>query len=168
MLDDYTFAQMVAEEVKNKLSNTQREVLLDKQNWSRWKEALLALIDNLDEQIEDINDDEESDRERYMSMGRDGKLLMSEASRAYAGRRKKIQRFKFHVNRKLDDVVKMIETGEKPESNGWREADNLRKAIIKHRAMLREFDLEETAIDRALWATLDNEWLFDTIDSSSI
>jgi hypothetical protein len=62
----------------------------------------------------------------------------------------------------------MIETGETPESNGFQEMETLRKAIIKHRALLREFDLEETSIDRALWATLNNEWLFDAIDESTL
>jgi hypothetical protein len=46
--------------------------------------------------------------------------------------------------------------------------ETLKKAIIKHRALLREFELEETSIDRALWAVLNNEWLFDLIDESSL
>ena len=33
---------------------------------------------------------------------------------------------------------------------------------------LRTCWLEETSIDRALWAVLDNEWLFDSIDESSL
>jgi hypothetical protein len=34
--------------------------------------------------------------------------------------------------------------------------------------MIREFDLEETAIDKALWSTLDGKWNFDSIDPSSL
>lgn len=169
MIDDYRFAKMVADEVKNQLPREQREILLEKDNWHRWKEALLSLIDNLDEQIEDIDADEEADTERFDNLGREGKVLLAEACRVYAERRKKISRFKFYVNKKLDQVVKMIETGEKMEMPVIaNEADTLRRAIIKHRAMLREYDLEETAIDRALWATLENKWLFDSIDSSAI
>jgi hypothetical protein len=48
------------------------------------------------------------------------------------------------------------------------EADFLKKAIVRHRAMLRDFDLEETAVDRALWSTLDGKWTFDDIDASSL
>jgi hypothetical protein len=62
----------------------------------------------------------------------------------------------------------MIETGEKIQSDGWAEIDFLRKGIIRHRMMIREFDLEETAIDKALWSTLDGKWNFDSIDPSSL
>jgi hypothetical protein len=34
--------------------------------------------------------------------------------------------------------------------------------------MLRDFDLEETSIDRALWATLEGGWDFDEIDVDSL
>jgi hypothetical protein len=168
MIDEETFAQMVAEEVKNKLSPMQRELLTQMENWERWKDHLIALIENLDDQISDIDRDNQADIDRFNSLGRDGKILAQEASRAYEARKKKILRFRFHVNKRLDDVSAMIETGETPESNGFQEMETLRKAIIKHRALLREFDLEETSIDRALWATLDNEWLFDAIDESTL
>jgi len=168
VIDEQTFAQMVAEEVKNKLSPIQRDLLTQRENWDRWRDHLIALIDNLDDQISDIDADNQADIERFQSMGRDGKILAQEASRAYEARKKKILRFRFHVNKRLDDVSAMIDTGEAPESNGWQEMETLKRAIIKHRAMLREFDLEETAIDRALWAVLDNEWLFDSINESSL
>lgn len=168
MIDEETFAQMVAEEVKNKLSSLQRELLIQPENWERWQGHLVALVENLDEQIDDINKDNQADIDRFNSMGRDGKILAYEASRAYDARKKKILRFQFHVNKRLDDVLAMIETGETPESNGFQEMETLRKAIIKHRSLLKEFDLEETSIDRALWATLDNKWLFDAIDESTL
>jgi hypothetical protein len=168
MIDEITFAQMVAEEVKNKLSPIQRDMLTDPENWSRWKDHLQALVDNLDDQIGDIEYDNQSDIERFESMGRDGRILAQEASKAYEARKKKIIRFRFHVNKRLDEVSAMIDTGEAPVSNGWQEMETFKKAIIKHRALLREFDLEETSIDRALWAVLNNEWLFDSIDESSL
>jgi hypothetical protein len=168
MIDDITFAQMVAEEVKNKLSPIQRDLLIRPENWERWRDNLQALVDNLDDQIEDIDLDNQSDIERFQTFGRDGKILAQEASKAYDARKKKILRFRFHVNKRLDEISAMIDTGEAPESNGWQEMEILKKAIIKHRALLRDFDLEETSIDRALWAVLDNEWLFDSIDESSL
>jgi chromosome segregation ATPase len=168
MIDDITFAQMVAEEVKNKLSPIQRDLLIRPENWERWRDNLQALVDNLDDQIEDIDLDNQSDIERFQTFGRDGKILAQEASKAYDARKKKILRFRFHVNKRLDEISAMIDTGEAPESNGWQEMETLKKAIIKHRALLREFELEETSIDRALWAVLNNEWLFDLIDESSL
>ena len=65
MISDDAFANMVAEEVKNKLSNKQRLQLLEKENWERWKETLLVLAEKLQEQIEQIEYDSEADRIRY-------------------------------------------------------------------------------------------------------
>jgi len=166
MINDDIFAGMVAEEVKNKLSSGQRKELLKPENWNRWRDALLALVDNLEGQVEDIEEDAEADRIRYEALGGDGRRLAKEAAQAYNSKKIKVNRFLFHVNKRLDEVSTMIETGEAIQSDGWTEADSLRKAIIKHRSMMREFDLEATPIDMALWATLDGKWTFDSIDAS--
>jgi hypothetical protein len=159
---------MVAEEVKNKLSPSQKTILSEPENWGRWRDALVILVENLDEQIENIKDDADADAERYSSMGRDGDKLAKEAAKAYQSRIIKIDRFKFHVSRRLDDVLTMIETGNIAPSDGWSNVDFLKRAISKHRSMMRELDLEETPIDKALWSALENKWDFDTIDTSNI
>jgi hypothetical protein len=168
MINDDIFAGMVAEEVKNKLSSNQRKELLKQENWTRWRDALLALVDNLEDQVASIDEDAEADRMRYEALGKEGRRLAKEAAQAYNSRKIKVNRFLFHVNRRLDEVTKMIETGEAIQSDGWEEVDFLRRSIIKHRSMMREFDMEETAIDRALWSTLDGKWNFDSIDASSL
>ena len=48
------------------------------------------------------------------------------------------------------------------------DANFYRKAIAKHRALLDEYDLEATEIDRALWRALDNEWAFEGINESNL
>ena len=168
MINDDTFARMVAEEVKNKLSPNQKEVLLRKENWDKWKDCLLLLVGNLERQIELIQEDADSDSDRYSSMGRDGEKLAKEAAKVYASRIVKIDRFKFHVNRRLDDVMMMIESGEQMKSDGWEEVAFLRRAIAAHRSCLYEFDLEDTSVDRALWSALDNKWEFDSLSSDSL
>ncbi len=168
MINDDVFAGIVAEEVKNKLSSRDRKELLKPENWERWRETLLALVDNLEDQIAEVDADSEADKIRYESMGADGRRLAKEAAGAYKAKKTRISRFLFHVNKRLDQVSNMIETGEVIEADGWAEADFLKKAIIRHRAMLRDFDLEETAVDRALWSTLDGQWTFDDIDASSL
>lgn len=172
-ISDDEFARLVSEDVKNKVSSRQRQVLLDPQNWSRWQRALLLLIENLENQIADIDADQESDRRRFTAMGDDGSILLQESEFAYQSRKTKIERFKFHVNRRLDDVVSMIESG-RPDHvsrdilTASSDANFYRKAIAKHRALLEEYDLEATEIDRALWRALDNEWAFEEINESNI
>jgi hypothetical protein len=165
-INDETFAYLVAEEVKNKLSSSQRDILMQKENWYKWQRCLLALISNIDDQLSDLIHDEENDRELFDSIG--SRRLQTKANDAYKGRRNKIERFKFHVNKRLDQVTAMIETGSSVESNGWEQVDFLKSAIAKHRAMMNENDLEATPIDIALWSALSNNWGFDNIDTSNL
>ncbi len=168
MINDDAFARMVSEDVKNKISSTEKSLLMQPENWDRWRDTLLILVENLDRQIDSLANDAEADAERYSSMGRSGERLASAAARDYQFRIKKIDRFKFHVNRRLDEVVVMIETGDVKEENGWERAAFLENAIYKHRSLLREFELEETPVDRALWSALEGNWDFETIDEDSI
>lgn len=172
-VSDDEFARLVSEDVKNKISSRQRQVLLDPKNWSRWQRALLMLIENLEEQISDIDADQESDKMRFSAMGEDGSILLQESEFAYQSKKTKIERFKFHVNRRLDDVVSIIESGRADSLQRdiltiSSDANFYRKAIAKHRDLLEEYDLEATEIDRALWRALDNEWAFGEINESNI
>jgi hypothetical protein len=162
-LTDEAFAQLVAEEVKNKLSPEQRETLLNSTHWDRWMRALNALAENLQSQIESIEMDAESDANRYTALGREGKKLAREAENAYASKRAKIERFKFHVDKRLDQVMGMIQTGKPIDMNPFESANFYRRAISKHRELMNTYDLEDTAIDRALWAALENKWDFDEV-----
>jgi succinylglutamate desuccinylase len=167
-MDDQTFAKIVAEEVKNKLSPNQRKILLAKENWERWRLNLVALLENIDTQIEMTERSRDEDTSRYTSFGNDGMTLLDQANESYDVRIKKISRFRFHVERRLNEVASMIETGEVAQSSGWESVEFLKRGITKHRAMLRDFDLEDTAIDRSLWDTLDNKWTFDEISEDSL
>lgn len=168
MISDDAFARMVSEDVKNKISSAEKSILMQPENWSRWKDTLLVLIDNLDRQIESLANDADADSERYSSMGRSGERLAAAAARDYQFRIKKIDRFKFHVNRRLDEVMVMIETGTIKEESGWDRASFLENAIFRHRSLLREFELEETAVDRALWGALEGKWDFDSINEDNL
>ena len=61
MINDDVFARLVSEEVKNKISSVQKQILLEPENWHRWKDGLLLLIENLEIQIEGIKDDADAD-----------------------------------------------------------------------------------------------------------
>lgn len=167
-IDDQTFAKMVAEEVKNKLSPNQRRILLEAANWERWRLNLVALLENLDAQIGVAERSRIADTERYESFGDEGLSLLEQANASYDSRVKKIARFRFHVERRLNEVATMIDTGEVSENNGWQNVEFLKRGIAKHRALLREYDLEETVIDRALWSLLDERWEFDNIRPTDI
>ena len=168
MINDDAFAKMVSEDVKRKISYSDKNVLMQSENWERWKDTLLILIGNLDRQIESLVVDSEADSDRYLSMGRSGERLASTANRDYQLRIKKIERFKFHVNRRLDEVVMMIESGETKEENGWDKVAFLENAIQQHRLLLHKYELEETSIDVALWSALEGKWEFDSVNEDNV
>lgn len=165
-ITDDEFVYMVAEDVKNRLSPLQKKVLLEKENWERWQECLIALVNNLNQQITNIEEDRIADEIRFRSLG--SRRLLSEATSQYRNRQFKVERFRFHVEKRLDEVTAMIETGKVFDSNGWQQVEFLKRAIAKHREMMRDNDLEPTSIDEALWSCLVDKWEFDKIDVSQL
>jgi hypothetical protein len=167
-MNDDVFARLVAEEVKNKVSKSQRLILMEKQNWDRWKRALIVLIGTLQTQLDNIADDEENDRERYEALGPDGQRLLSMAMSDYKMRRSKIERFKFHVERRLDEVEQMLTTGKPIENDPLKNAVLYENAIKKHKELIETYDIEPTPIDIALWDTLEGNWSFNKVKPEDV
>jgi len=169
-ISDDEFARLVSEDVKNKISSRQKQILLNPSFRNRWQRALLMLIENVENQLEDINSDREADRRRYRAMGSDGTVLLQESETAYSTRTMKIERFKFHINKRLDDVAKLIESDSviDHEFSLNENTEMFKKAILKHRSLYKQFDIEPTGIDSALWRVLDNHWAFEELDESNI
>lgn len=159
-MNDEMFARLVAEDVKNRVSDMQREYLHLPQNRERWKRALVALVRNLQEQIDSIKADKELDVERYSEFGEDGRVLLAEAISSYDSRATKVERFKFFVDKRLDYVASLGE-----DESATTRVQFLEAAIRKHRELMDEFDMHGTNMDFALWAALDNNWEFDDIKS---
>ena len=128
----------------------------------------MALTENLISQIQEIEANAEADDNRYSAMGRDGRKLAKEAQAAYAARKAKIERFKFHVDKRLDQVVGMIDTGQPIDMSPFETANFYRRAILRHRELMEQYDMEDTAIDRALWGALENKWEFDRVTSDAL
>lgn len=167
-LTDDAFARLVAEEVKNKVSRSQRAVLLEQKNWDKWRRALTALIDSLQMQLDNIASDEESDRDRYSNLGRDGEKLLAMALGEYRQRQAKIERFKFHVERRLDEVEQMIDTGNLIASDPSKNAILYENAIKKHKDLIEQYNIEPTPIDLALWDALEGQWTFNKIKAEDV
>lgn len=162
-MNDEAFARLVAEEVKNRVAAEQRDYLLLPENWTRWQRALLALIDNLDRQEVDLDDREKREAERYRTLGDDGLKFLAEAMAENENRRKKIVRFRFHVETRLDEVTRMIALGSSEVDDRLKVVEFLRLAIERHKEMMQTRNYEPTPIDEALWLALDGKWAFDEI-----
>ena len=159
-MNDESFARIVAEDVKNNITDNQREYLMLPQNRQRWKRALSALIDNLDSQIENIANDREADVQQYSALGASGKALLVEACAAYDSKLNKINRFKYYVENRLMFVEGLVD-----EDTEMSRKDILESAIHKYFQLLDELDFERTELDDALEYALVNNSLeaFDSI-----
>ena len=167
-MQDETFARLVAEEVKNRVTDTQVDYLRLPENWGRWQRALLTLIENLNNQLIGIDEQEKADADRYRSLGEHGITLIAESLSEHEARRKKITRFRFHVESKLDEVTRMIGLGTEAVDDQVKAVDFLRRAIERHRELNEQAMIDPTPIDLALWQSLEGKWEFDTIDPNSI
>lgn len=167
MMNEDAFSRLVAEEVKNKASDTQKEYLNLPENWDRWQTALVALIDNLDEQLADLQESEDTQRERYEALGKDGLKLLAEMLADFEYKKKRIIRFRHHVERKLEAVRRMVDGQSEVIEERARLVEFLRSAIERHRGLTVQVGMEPTSIDEALWQALTGAWAFDDIDLSS-
>lgn len=168
MLNDDAFARLVAEDVKNRVTDSQSEYLRLPENWGRWSRALTILYDNLQDQLEELADRERSEIGRYETLGADGVRLMAEVQTDIEQRRRKIIRFRFYVETRLDEVARLVSATSDDENEKIRTVDLLRSAIIKHRELIQENDFDFSEIDEALWASLEGRWNFDSIDLDAI
>lgn len=163
-MHDEVFSRLVAEEVKNRVSRQQHDYLRLPENWVRWQRCLITLVENLDSQLRDIQDEEQETERKYQRLGEEGLRLAAESLAVFESRRKKIQRFRFHVEARLDEVTRMIALGSDAIDDRMKTVEFLRKSIEEHRSMVIDNGFEATPIDHALWSALEGKWEFDTIN----
>lgn len=161
MMPDDQFARLVADDVKNKVTDEQKMYLRLPDNRDRWMVNILALLNNLDQQVKEIEEHEEDDQEMYGSLGDDGIRLLAEAQASSEERKKKVLRFRYHVEKRLDECERINIAHDAVDDE---DAPLLRRAIEKHQEMTESFGIDPTQIDEALWSSLAGAWRFSEID----
>mgnify|MGYP001443198157 FL=1 len=158
-MDDSTFDRLVSEDVKNLLSPEKSDFLRLPENQERWKQSLLKLITNLDEQISDLTQDENIAIKALPSH------MVTEYKINNDEKRTKISRFRFYVMQKISEVEKLIALGEEGATEKELSlAQFLKKAIEEHKRLMSENEFEPTPIDLALWSCTTGEWGFIDMD----
>lgn len=166
MLTNEAFARLVAEDVKNRVTDEQRKYLRLPENMERWQRNLVALLENLAGQLTELNDKEQVETSRYQQLGDDGIRLLAEIQADLDQRRKRISRFRHHVENRLDEATRLIAVSDSDDGGGATAF--FQRAIAKHRDLIQEADLDPTPIDKALWAALEGRWDFDDVDLDSV
>lgn len=164
IISDDAFAHMVSQEVKNKASDEERDFLSDPSNVDRWLRALGALLSHLDEQISSAEEDMEADIARYERLGEDGIGVSAESRHYYEQKISKIKKFRFYVVRKISDVESIKKKYGSSHADEEKGIIMCRDAIVAHMQYLREYDIETTPADEALYLALEGVWAFDKIE----
>ncbi len=147
MLTDDNFARLVAEDVKNRVSTEQADYLRLPENMSRWKRSLQLLLVNLDSQLDELATREELEVRRYQGLGGEGVNLLAEVQTVIEQRRRKVIKFRFHVEKRLDEVIRLSNAVSKDETKQSANYNLLRSAIQKHKELLLDEDFFATLSD---------------------
>ena len=167
-MNEVAFAELVAEEVKGKVADAQREYLRLPENLHRWYEALGRLVANLESQIDVIAAREAEAKSRFDSDGDSDVRGLAELIGDLDLRSRRINRFRFFVEQRLEEVAEMLGADTERISERAGLVEFLRTAIERHQRLIRDFGIEPTAIDTALWAALDGRWCFDEVRPADV
>jgi hypothetical protein len=161
ILGDDAFARIVAEDVKNTAGAEHRAYLRATDVAPRWREALYALLENLDKQTASINTDEENDLVSVRELPSSERLEF-ETKEKHEFRRSKIVRFRFHVEQRLAEADRLILL--EGDASGEMAVESfLRKAIERHYELMEEFGMDTNSIDESLYDAVKGRWTFEDI-----
>lgn len=163
-MNDDAFARLVAQDVKNKVDPGQRAYLRLPENVQRWQKGLIALIENLNGQLEDIASKEATAVSKYEALGEDGERLLEDTKASFADRRRNISRFRHYVEKRLDEATRLLAAVSENADERAETVDFFRHAIQKHKELIMSLDMDYSDVDEALWATLTGQWSFDEIE----
>ena len=163
-MNDDTFARLVAQDVKNKVDPGEKAYLRLPENVQRWQRGLIALIENLNSQLEEISSNESVSISKYEALGEDGQRLLEDTRNSFSDRRKNISRFRHYVEKRLDEATRLVAAISENADERAETVDFFRHAIQKHKEIIMSLDMDYSDVDEALWATLTGQWSFDEID----
>lgn len=163
-MNDDAFAKLVAQDVKNKVDPGQRAYLRLPENVQRWQKGLIALIENLNGQLEDIASKEAVAVNKYEALGEDGERLLEDTKNGFSDKRRNISRFRYYVEKRLDEATRLVATVSENADERAETVDFFRHAIQKHKELIMSLDMDYSDVDEALWATLTGQWSFDEIE----
>ena len=144
------FEMTVSEDIKGKSSTEDKDYLM--QNTEVWRDSLLIIIETVSEQITALEKEIKELRSAYPNFDSDPASSMVE-------RRTKANRFRFHAEKKLAEVDRMIKLGHEPDPD-TKLIHFLRDAILAHKQWHVDNELVPSEGDERLYKALEGKWDF--------
>lgn len=146
------FELIVSEDIKGKGSQADKDFIRLPENWHSWKEALIVIIETVSNKIEELQKEIDQIREGYDDFETDPAASLEQ-------NKEKAVRFRFHAEKRLAEVDRLIRLGEAPNEEN-KLVYFLRDAIITHKHIKEENNESITDTDQALWKTIQGKWSF--------
>jgi hypothetical protein len=146
------FELIVSEDIKNKASQQDKDLLRLPDNHEAWKECLLNIIKTVSDKIDVLQSEINQLRSMYSGFDIDPAASLEE-------QKEKATRFRFYAEKRLAEVDRLITLGE-PSDPSLSLATFLREAIVAHRDWHTRRGLVNSEGDDYLYAALDGEWRF--------
>lgn len=146
------FAIIVSEDIKNNVSQHDRDFLRLPENLEKWKECLFNIIVTVSQKITLLETDINSLRSAYPDFSVDPAAGMED-------QKTKSERFRFYAEKRLAEVDRLTALG-LPADPSLSLATFLRDAIIAHKEWHVSNSLVNSDADYCLYAALDGVWKF--------
>ncbi len=144
------FEILVSEDIKNKTSSEDKQYLMAHKEV--WRDSLLIIIETVSEQIKELESEASELRSAYPDFDSDPAASINE-------RRVKANRFRFHAEKKLAEVDRMILLGHEPDPD-TKLVHFLRDAILAHKQWHADNELVLSEGDNRLYKALEGKWDF--------
>ena len=151
MIGEEEFALMVSEDIKNKADQMTKDLLRSPENRERWKKTLINIIKNVETRLEGLNKEAIVLRSTYPDFESDPAASIAKVI-------EKSERFKFHAEKKLAEVDRMLFLeNDDPDS---KLSSFLKDAILMHKKLKLQYKRPVDPADIGLWDAIDGKWTF--------
>ena len=151
MINEEEFALMVSEDIKNKADQMTKDLLRSPENRERWKKTLINIIKNVETRLEGLNKEAIVLRSTYPDFEADPAASIAKVI-------EKSERFKFHAEKKLAEVDRMLFLeNDDPDS---KLSSFLKDAILMHKKLKLQYKRPVDPADIGLWDAIDGKWTF--------
>ena len=151
MIGEEEFALMVSEDIKNKADQMTKDLLRSPENRERWKKTLINIIKNVETRLEGLNKEAIVLRSTYPDFEADPAASIAKVI-------EKSERFKFHAEKKLAEVDRMLFLeNDDPDS---KLSSFLKDAILMHKKLKLQYKRPVDPADIGLWDAIDGKWTF--------
>ena len=144
------FEILVSEDIKNKTSSEDKQYLMAHKEV--WRDSLLVIIETVSEQIKELESEISELRSAYPDFDTGPAASINE-------KRVKANRFRFHAEKKLAEVDRMILLGHEPDPD-TKLVHFLRDAILAHKQWHVDNELVPSEGDERLYKVLEGKWDF--------